>query len=79
MSNGTSQFLETCSEVKGACQPCLIEPAVQHADLTAEPGDARFGWRRVGADARLGQVGGLAVVPGAGRAGDLHAGLVMGA
>jgi len=37
-----SQFLETCSEVKGACQPCLIEPAFQQADLTAQGGDAQF-------------------------------------
>src|SRR5271165_4914999 len=54
-SSGTSQFLETCSEVKVACQPCLIE----HVDLTALGGGARFGWRRVGAGAGLGQVGGV--------------------
>jgi len=74
-----TQFLETCSEVKGACQLCLIEHAIQHADLTAQDGDARLGWRPIGADARFGRVGGLAVVPGAGRTGDLHAGPVMGA
>lgn len=68
-----SQFLETCSEVKGACRLCLIE----YVDLTAQGGDARFGWHRIGVDARLGRAGGLAVVPGAGRTGDLHTGLVM--
>lgn len=72
-----SQFLVACSEVKGACQLCLIEHAIQRADLTAQGGDARFGWRRMGADARLDRASGLAVVPGAGRTGDLHTGLVM--